>query len=238
MRVLWRRRIAVVLGALLALTVALLALYRFPDLQSRATTSGFAQERVLVDTPTSLLADARAKGAASITTRAVLLSNLLASDEARMDMAQRAGLKEAEIGVVGLGTAVPDVVSPLAEQAIQVTQPRTPYRVTVSEGPSLPILSIYATAPDEKGASRLARGAVAALASLAADAPAAGGQMRVTRVGAQQSGSKVVAPRKLKAAVAAIVIFILWCTALVLLDGALRRRRMPGGFPHGEGAAA
>jgi hypothetical protein len=242
LRVLWRRRIAVGLGALLALLIGVLTSSAVslspPGLQSRTTVSGFAQEHVLVNTPTSLLADARAKGAASIETRAVLLSDLLASNEARTRMARGAGLRPAEIGVVGLGTAAPDVVTPLAEQAIQATQPHTPYLVTVSEGPSLPILSVLATAPEEKAAARLAGAATATLASLAREAPTAGGDLKVERLGEEQTGSKVVGARKSKAAIAALLVFILWCTAVVVLDGFLRRRRSPSPRTAGQGARA
>ena len=160
LRSLWRHPIAFAVGIVLALVVGAMAHYEVtlspPSLKSRALESGYAQEHVLVDTQTSLLVDAQAEDAESISTRAIILSDLLADDAAKERMAREAGLQADEIAVVGLGTTIPDVGTPLAERATEVVKPLGRYRIDVSEGPSLPILSVLVSGPD-RGRTRWRR---------------------------------------------------------------------------------
>ena len=87
LRSLWRHPIALAVGVVLALAVGAMAHYEVtlspPSLKSRALESGYAQEHVLVDSQTSLIVDAQAKDAESISTRAIILSDLLADDAAK-----------------------------------------------------------------------------------------------------------------------------------------------------------
>ncbi len=228
-RVLGRHRIALLLGGLLALFVGIGALYQIslapPALKSRATSSAHALERVLVNTPTSLIADARARGATSIVVATTLLGDLLASDEARAEMAREAGLRSAEIGVISPARAAPVVVTPLTEQVLPLTKPSQPYLVSVSAAPGLPILSIQANTPDVRSAARLARAATATLSTVARDSPVVGGSVRIERVGKAAIGSTSLGTGKAKALILALLVFALWCTAVIVFDGIGRRRR-------------
>jgi hypothetical protein len=225
LRVLWRRRVAVALGCLLAAVVGALAMDRAspaPSFFQGSAPSSYALQRVLVDTPQSLVVDARPKGAASIGPRAVLLGALLASDEAKAAIARDVGLRPSAIAVVGPGAAAPQVVTPLAEQATEVAHPREPYVVTVSEDPNLPILSILATAPGPRQARTLAEAGADALGSLARQAPIAGGEMAIKPLGHPEVGAMTAGAANLKAAAAAIAILVLWCCAVVVFDGFAR----------------
>lgn len=229
-RVLWRRRLWVAAGALLALALALVALYRVspglpPSLQSRTTSSGFAWQRLLVDTPSSVLADAKARGAQAIASKAVLLGDLAEGDSARRQMAADVGVRPAEIGVVGPGSLTPAMVTSLATQAIEVTRPRARYLVAIDEAPSLPILSVFATAPEPDAAARLVRATAAAIGSLSRQALGPGGEARVEELGKVQSGARTGGPRKAKALATAAILLLLWCIGVVLFDGVARRRR-------------
>ena len=227
---LWRRRAWAALGVLLAIAVAVLSLYQVstsaPFLVSKTTSSGFAWQRLLVDTHSSVLADAKAKGAEAIASKAVLLGDLTEGAGARREMAAAVGARPAEIGVLGPGSQVPARVTALATQALEVTRPRTPYLVALSEAPDLPILSLYATGPDEAGAARLIRGTTRAMAVLARQAPGVEGDARIEPVGKAQSGTKLVGARKAKALVLAALVLLLCWTAVVLADGIDRRRRL------------
>lgn len=236
-RALWRRRVLVGAGVALGLVVVVLGMYRVSPgsatLQSRTVTSGYAQERVLVDTRSPLLADARAKGADSVVYRAVLLGALLGSDRARAEIAGHLGLKGSEIEVVRSNDALPQVPTPLAEKAIAVAHASAPYVITVASDASLPILSISATAPDARRAAALARQAIATLRPIADRALPAGDAAGVERVGKAEIGVRVVGPRKLKAFATAIAVFAMWCLAIVFFDHLLRRRGESSGWPEG-----
>jgi hypothetical protein len=227
-RSLSRHRIALVLGALLAFCAGVLAIYEVsiapPDLRTRTVVVGHAQEHVLVDTAESLLVDANAEDAESIGTRAIILSDLLADDQARERIARAAGVRSEEIAVVGLGTTVPDVGTPLAERALEVVQARAPYQIYISEGPSLPILSILATAPERNDAERLARAATQTMALLARRAPAVGANLRIDQLGKGTSWSQATQPSKVKALLASTLVFLAWATTIFAFDRFQRRR--------------
>jgi hypothetical protein len=239
LRALSRRRLLFALGVLLALGAGLLGAYRVsllpPGAQSKATSSGFASQRVLVDTPTSLIADARAKGATSIVIRATILADLVESDRMRSAIAHEVGVSPEAIGAIASTTASPQTESPLAKQVLEVTQPAQPYVVSVGLQAGQPILSIQAVAPNARGAARLVRATTTALAAAGRRAVPARGQVKIEPVGSAQVGTKEAGGGKKKAALAALAILVLWCAALVAADGLARRRRPVGGasFPSG-----
>lgn len=241
LRVLWRRRILVGLGALLAFGLGLLMMYRIslfpPTLQSRTTASGYALERDLVDTAPSAITEVREQSAASSVSSAALLGGLLASDEARATMAGEVGVQPSEIGVIGPGTETPVVTTALAEQAIQVAKPHEPYLVTVSEDPGLPILTILATGPDPQTAGKLAKGASVALATLARRSTAVRGEVRIDQLGRAEIGTRESGTGKLKAALIAFVAFVAWCLAIVMLDGFNWRRHRSSAWTGGQARA-
>ena len=100
--VLRRRWVLVCLGALASIALGLFAGYRVsiapPQLSSRATESGAATVKVLVDTRRPLLAAARTLGDDTIAARAALLGSLLAQDDVRLRIASAAGVKPSELG--------------------------------------------------------------------------------------------------------------------------------------------
>jgi hypothetical protein len=241
-RVLWRRRIAVGVGVLAALAAAVLATYQVsvlpPDLRANQAPSRSALARVLIDTPDSLVAGVRAKGSGSIVTRASLLGGLLASDHASRIIAAKMGLRPAALAVSGPDAAAPVVATPLAEQAVGVTQPLQPYVVSVEVDPTMPIVSFSATAPDPRGAVKLANAATTALFSVARTATAGAGEVRIERLGKPQIGTESVGPAEVKAIAGAIAFLVFWCSTVVVLDGFIRRRRRFSTWANGHRARA
>jgi len=241
LRALWRRPVVLALGVLVALGFGLLATYRVSlsplGLQSRTAVSGYAIERALVDTPQSLVVTARPKGATSILTRAILLGDLMAGDRARAAMAAELGVSSGAIGVLGPSTSTPATETPLATQALEVTDPHEPYVLNISEDTEQPILSILATAPNRGQAARLSKAAIAALAAEADRASSPRGGLRVVQLGGAETGAKQTSPGKKKAAIAVIAILVIWCGAIVVLDG-LRRRLSSPVWRNGTGARA
>jgi hypothetical protein len=242
LRALLRRPLLLVLGALLALAVGVLASYRVsllpPGLQSRMASAGFARQRLLVDTPTSLIADARAKGAPAIVIRTTILADQMEGDGVRAALAEKMGVPPGAIGVISSTTATPETESPLAKQALEATRPSEPYVVSLGLEAGQPILTVLATAPDADAAAALARATTTSLTAAARRASPARGAVRVERIGAAEVGSKQVGGGKKKAAIGVLLILAIWCSAIVLADGARRRRRRSHGWGERRGAEA
>lgn len=239
LRALTRRPVLLALGVALAFAVGLFGAYRVsiapPGLGSKQTSAGFAGQRVLVDTPSSLIADARAKGATAIVIRATVLADLIESDAMRAEIARRLGVAPGEVGGISSTTATPETETPLAKEALEVTRPVEPYVVSIGLQAGQPILVIQALAPDPSGAARLMRATTAALAVAGRRAEPARGEVRVERLGDAQVIVKQAGGGKKKAAIAAMLVLVLWCAGLVAIEG-LRRRRRPlrdASFPRG-----
>lgn len=232
--VLWKRRIAVAIGALLAIVVAAVGIQRGAGSVSTVSSSS----KVLIDTPKSLVADARARGAGTIYTRARLVGNLIADDDAKAAVARKAGLQPSELAIAGPGAAAPpDAIAPLAEQAIAVAKPIAPYLISVEVAPSLPIVSISATAPDRDQAVRLDRAAVETLSSVASEAPGGGSSVAIRRLGRPLIATKAAGGGMAKPVAGALALFALWCLGCVLFDGVARRRKLRGAeWPDARGA--
>lgn len=221
LHVLWRRRIVVFIGLLLTAGVAALGIQR-----SSGAASASSLSRVLVDTPSSLVADARARGAATIYTRARLIGNLIATDEARAAIAARAGLDGGELAVAAPGSgAPPEVITPLAEQAIEVARPRAPYLVSVEVAPELPILAIDAFAPTRAEAEQLGTATIAALPAVARAAPGGGSAVAIEPLGEAEVTLKPAPQGRAKALIGALLLLLFWCIGCVVFDGVARRRR-------------
>jgi hypothetical protein len=221
LRALWRQRIAVGAGALLAILVAIAGMQR----AAGGATAVSSSIKVLIDTPNSLVVDAKARGSMTIDSRAQLLGSLMAEDRAKLAIARGAGLRPSELAVVESGAAAsPNVVTPLAEQAVAATMPASPYLVSIEIDPNLPILSIAAVAPTRDRAGRLGRVAFNALPSVARRAPGGDSGMRIERLGRPLVAVEAAEGGRVKAVGGALVFFILWCLGCVLLDGVLRRR--------------
>lgn len=218
--VLRHRWVLVCLGALASLACGLLAAYRVsvapPQVQSRATESGIATVQVLVDTPRPLLAAARTTGDDTIATRAALLGSLLATDPVRHEIARGAGVETSKLGINEPYPGVP-VATPLSQSAVERSGPPEPNVLTVAPtDPRIPIVSITAQTRDPALAEPLAKSATAALESLVSGTDARGGSaVAIKPLGPVQSQRITVEAGRLKAAIAAIVAFALWCVALI-----------------------
>ena len=229
--VLRRRWIAVGLGALASIAVALLAVCRVsiapPRIESVAAESGAATVKLLVDTRQPLLAAARTRGDDTITARAALLGSLLARDRIRLRIASAAGVKPSELAIDNPDLGAP-IATPLSRSAVEASRPIAPDLLTVSlEDAQVPIVSITAETRDPDAAEPLANSATAALRALASGASDGDGPpVRLEQLGPVATES-VAGSGALKAIVVTVGLFGLWCTAVVLFDWFGRRRGNP-----------
>ena len=169
LRELWRLRLGVVLSAILALLVAISSIDKIslfpPSAHGRELEIAAASTHVLVDTPQSKVVDLRANtyDFTSLTTRADLLGNVMASAPVREFIARRAGVDARRIEAVSPMTAnVPRVLTePGSEKrSSDILRSTDQYRLDIQANPTVPILDISSQAPTKQAAERLANCAV------------------------------------------------------------------------------
>jgi len=169
LRELWRLRIGVLIVFALALFVALSSIDRVslfpPGVKGRQLEIAAASTRVLIDSPRSEIIDLRTDtyDLTSLTSRADLIGNVMASAPVREYIARRAGIDPLRIQAVSPITAnVPrSLVEPGSEKrASDILRSTDQYRLDIQASPSVPILSVSSQAPNKEAAERLANGAV------------------------------------------------------------------------------
>jgi hypothetical protein len=166
---LWRLRLGVTLALILALCAALWSVKKVsvfpPSVQSRSLQMSAAQTSVLIDSPKSAILDLAmsTNDIQSITNRALLISNVMASAPVREYIARRAHVPADVLQVASPVT--PTFPRPLAMNG---KKPKTKdilrspgeYRLSLTSNPTVPIVNVYAEAPTSEVAQQLANGAV------------------------------------------------------------------------------
>jgi hypothetical protein len=160
LRVLWRRRIAVLVAAIAAVLLA------FGAGGSPTPPVGVAWARMIVDTGKSQLADADPYGADSLVWRTQMLAEDLTGDAARTAIARSAGLDPAQLRIIEPRLLAPEAETALPLRATEAAAIVTaPYLITVEYDDTLPVLTLEARGPKPAVARALAEGATARLAS-------------------------------------------------------------------------
>lgn len=166
---LWERRRLVALGAAAALLAALLAVYRLellpPKLEKRSNVFATASTQILVDTPDSAFADL-SNEIEPLEARASVFARFLTSPTAIDRIAARTGLPPAAIEAQGPYEVnlPPAQHEPTAERrSTQILGEGALYRLRFENNPDLPIVSVFAQAPETAEAVALAEAVPAAL---------------------------------------------------------------------------
>jgi hypothetical protein len=169
LRTLWLRRRLVAVGALIAAVAAMLSVYQVglipPSLTSRTNVFATASTQILVDTPSSAFADL-AYNIDPLDARASVFARFLASPAAVAQIARKAKLPADAIEAQGpYDTNLPVFQQePTAEKrSTQIIGEGAIYRLRFDNNPELPIVSVFAQAPSQGEAIRLAAAAPAAL---------------------------------------------------------------------------
>jgi hypothetical protein len=218
LRVLWRRRVLVALGAVAAIAVGLMVA------GGVVTRAGVAFTRVVLDTPDSQLIHPSPKGADTLEWRAALLANLLSSRPMKQEIARDLGIPADRLLVIEPLLSTPTVPTPLAAAALDAAKTTGDYVVTVRYEPGLPIISIETRAPDPDRATRLVEATVRALTSASKPAPISR-QMQelvVASLGRPQSREVVSGGGPGLAVAISVALFAFWCVGLVLSAGMAR----------------
>jgi hypothetical protein len=193
---------------------------------------GSGSTHVLVDTPKSIAVDARSKAQAlvSLTARANLLGNVMASPPVRAYIARRAHISPDQIQAVAPLT--PDVPRALAEpghekRTSDILRSTDQYRMEIQAQPTAPVLDIYTQAPSADAARVLADAAVAGLrdylATLARTQDVApSDQVRLIQLGEASSG---VINRGIRIQVALLSSILVFCVSAAAVLWIARVRR-------------
>ena len=168
-RSLWHLRAGVIASLVLALFAAVVSVEKVslspPGLQPRSLEMATATTHVVVDTPTSAMLDLRQDtySLESLTNRAVLLGNVIASDPVRERIAARAGLPPGVLQVEAPVTPEQPRAPAVAGQqkkTSDIFRSTDQYRIDIEANPTVPVLDIYAQTPTAESAQRIANAAV------------------------------------------------------------------------------
>jgi hypothetical protein len=226
---LWRRRIFVAVALLASAAAFLEIAYQIqpglpPTLKSRQYDVGVATARVLVDTPSSIVADLNPNGGASLSIHSQLLADLIASESVRAAIAQSAGLPEQDLVV-----RPPSITAPGQTPVVRtVTAPEGASTVSLAADQTLPIVAVNAQAPTVAQAARLANATVTALRSylLSVDISQRippSHRVVITALGTAQAATATQGRSPLIGLGASIVLFMLLCYLVVFVSGIRRR---------------
>jgi hypothetical protein len=228
LRTLWRRRILVVVGALVSIALGVLAA------GGETSRSGVASARVVMDTERSQLIYRAPSGHDTLPWRAQLLADLTASRPLRERIAKEVGIKEKELAVVLPQLNAPVIPSTLPSRASRVANATfEEYVLTVRFDELSPIITIDATAPSRGAAARLAGAASTALQDTGTPALVAPGiqGLAVESVGPVQSKEIVKKPKLVLGVALVVCLFGFWCGAVALGPRLLELWRSVAGRP-------
>lgn len=226
----------VIVGLLLGVAVGVLMTYSVtpglpPTFENRQYEVGVASASVLVDSPSSQVADLgggvgqTTVDVASLSARARLLANLMATSPLKDQIAARAGVPpDRLIARAPARIDLPGDKSPIGSGAtISESDPLANIlRINVNE--TLPILSADAQAPTPQSAAKISNAAVsqlrAYLKSIAAgDRVPDARKLVIKRLGPARYATVRKGPRRLFAVAAFLFVFGAWCAGIVVLSG-------------------
>jgi hypothetical protein len=244
LRELWSRRLLVVVGLAVAVSIGILVAFKVglglpPTFAARQYEVGIASAGVLVDSPSSQVIDlggGQSKAdIVSLSARARLLANLMATSPLKDRIARRAGVAPDAMIASAPTEGLAQKPSPLTTGASRVSASDPDARVlTVYVNEALPIITADAQAPSPAAAAAIAGAAVTELnlyltSTAAADKVPDARRLVVKPLGPARSATVRRGPRKLFAIIAFIVVFGLWCAAIMLASGLARSWRAVGG---------
>jgi hypothetical protein len=243
LRELWSRRLLVAVGLAFALIVATLMAFSVkpglpPDFDSRQYNVGIASASVLIDSPSSQVADLGGGSqtgpqadVTSLSARARLLANLMSTSPLKDRIADRARIPpNTLIARAPVPEGIVQKPTPLSTgSTISADDPRANI-LTITVNETLPILAADSQAPTAAQAARISSAAVAELPrylkSVASTDRVPNAQLLVVKpLGTARYTTVQRGPRRLYAAAAAIVLFGLWCVGILFVTGFARAWR-------------
>lgn len=215
LRLLWRRRLRAVIGLVLSVLVGM-ALAKHTPAYGVATTS------VIVDTPRSEIAANSSQGMDTLYWRATLLGMMIGTEPTRHEIASGMHLSEDEINVsdLELGAAANPASLPVAALKA-ANNSSASYTLNAYTDDVLPVIHIGALAPNGTSAARLARTAVRVLEAGGSRTSSATVQaLHIQQIAPITIRDKAASAGHTKMAIMAVIIFMIWCIAAIIIPAA------------------
>lgn len=157
--------ICLALAAIAALTVSYKVSLLPPKLEPRSVKMAAASTEMLVDGPVSTVLDWRlhANDIEGMTNRAVLIGNVMVSPPVLAYIGRRAGVPAHAIrGQAPLTPNFPRPLAPSGEGASSTDLLRSTdqYRLNIQTNPAVPVIEIFAQAPNAEAAATLANASI------------------------------------------------------------------------------
>lgn len=137
--------------------IAAVALAWLAGSRTESTSTGAATTQILIDAPQSALANLK-QNTLPLTTRAGMFAQFMASTDVREAIAEASGIPAEQIAARGPfddPAAAPTGVA-TGEEPAAADAAETPYVLTFVAQQELPLITVYAQAPDAASAARLA----------------------------------------------------------------------------------
>lgn len=220
---LWGRRLALAIAFVVALLAGMSVLYHLPSLKKKSLSYGSATTQFLLDSNRSSLANA-STDLSGLATRAAVFTRFMTSPEVQAAVARHAGVPATRLSVdapVDPNGPQGSIQPPAERRSSQLSSEADRYRVFVQNEQSLPVVDVYAQAPDASSAVRLANAAVLGmqdtLTRMRSQLPiATAAQLRIEQLGTAQGGEVNQKGSKILAFIVFLGVFVLGCVAIVV----------------------
>jgi hypothetical protein len=224
LRILVRRRVAVVAGLILSV-VAAGGMYK---LTNKTTVVAYSSGSALLATPGTTASTTDPQTAYTLPDRAALLADLMSTDSARLDIARAAGISAPQLGIRVPAMGVTQVATPLPMAAEQASLPAGTYLANVTtQNPAIsdeaPIIAVAVRGPKVVVTNRIVNAVRREMQLLASSKGSS--TLVVESLGDPSGQSFAHGARKSIALVLGIVLFGLWCCAVVVISSLGKRWR-------------
>ena len=220
---LWRRRIWVGVGIVVAGVLAMSVVFKLPSFEKKSTVTSAASTDVLVDTRTSALGSI-AIDVDELTTRAAVYARMVGTTAVKERIAKLAGVPAEQIAVVNASPSTPVPSSPGAASPVTPPPPSPGgLRIVATSQEASPAIELQAQAPTPSAAERLADSAAKALIANVAETqerrslPAAE-RVVLRQLGSPQAVVRIDEPGYTKAIAAFIGAFLAWCLLVLVVS--------------------
>jgi hypothetical protein len=232
LRKLWTLRVGVTLSLALAVLVSVWSVEKISlsplTLTPRSLEMASASTHVVVDTPTSTLLDLRQDtySLEALTNRAVILGNVIANGEVRQAIAARAGVPVEVLQITAPLTRqqpAARVEDGKQQSTSDIFKSTDQYRLSIQANPTVPLLDIYAQAPNAATAEILANSAVDELRSYlttlaASEKTPADAEIQLMQLGRARGAIINGGIRWQVAMLAFVLTFVLSCGTLLFVN--------------------
>ncbi len=221
-------RVLLAAGLLLATVAALSIAYQIslfpPGVYSRMTTGETKSARVLIDAPDDPSYDVESTIAETLGMRATLLSDLLSTGSESARIARAAGVDPDELVVLGPSAGAPPLALTLAVRAAEAARSApAPYKLIIEASERTGIIKLTAGGADPARTAAVVEAATSSLRRITTGSADGPSSLRVVPLGPIATTRVVDDGRRPLGIAAGIILFGLWCGAIVVVSG-LRRR--------------